>query len=76
MPAPNVQAKFIEPMLLRRTESLPEGDGWIYATDASATWSTRPLALLNNRLGSRVLIHKYKEPAYGPTQTTQHVILE
>ena len=30
MPLPKVQAKFIEPMLLRRTESLPEGDGWIY----------------------------------------------
>lgn len=27
---PKVQARFIEPMLLLRSESLPEGDGWIY----------------------------------------------
>ena len=27
MPA---QAKFIEPMLLLRTERLPEGDDWLY----------------------------------------------
>jgi DNA ligase D-like protein (predicted ligase) len=30
MPPPKVQAKFLEPMLLLRTESLPEGDDWIY----------------------------------------------
>ena len=29
MPPSKVQAKFIEPMLLLRTESLPEGDGWL-----------------------------------------------
>src|SRR6185369_6685766 len=26
----NVQARFVEPMLLLRTERLSEGDGWIY----------------------------------------------
>jgi DNA ligase D-like protein (predicted ligase) len=30
MAPPKVQAKFIEPMLLLRTESLPEGADWIY----------------------------------------------
>jgi bifunctional non-homologous end joining protein LigD len=30
MPPPKVQATFIDPMLLLRTEKLPEGDGWSY----------------------------------------------
>jgi bifunctional non-homologous end joining protein LigD len=30
MPAPKVQAKFIDPMLLLRTEKLPEGNGILY----------------------------------------------
>jgi hypothetical protein len=32
MPTPKVQAKFIEPMLLLRSESLPDGDAWLYAS--------------------------------------------
>jgi bifunctional non-homologous end joining protein LigD len=30
MPPPKLQAKFIDPMLLLRTATLPEGDGWLY----------------------------------------------
>jgi hypothetical protein len=30
MPQPKVQAKFIDPMLLLRTEKLPEGNGILY----------------------------------------------
>src|SRR3954463_13916699 len=30
MPPPKVQAKFIDPMLLLRTEKLPQGGGWSY----------------------------------------------
>src|SRR5258708_9484258 len=30
MPPPNVQAKFIEPMLLLTTQTLPEGAGWLF----------------------------------------------
>ena len=30
MPPPKIHAKFIEPMLLLRTEKLPEGDGLVY----------------------------------------------
>jgi ATP-dependent DNA ligase len=29
MPPPRVQAKFIEPMLLLRTDNSPEGGGWL-----------------------------------------------
>jgi hypothetical protein len=28
MPPPKLQAKFIDPMLLLRTDKLPERDGW------------------------------------------------
>jgi ATP dependent DNA ligase domain len=30
MPAPRMKASFIEPMLLLRTATLPEGDEWLY----------------------------------------------
>jgi ATP-dependent DNA ligase len=30
MPLPKVQAAFIDPMLLLRTDKLPERDGWLY----------------------------------------------
>jgi bifunctional non-homologous end joining protein LigD len=30
LPPSKVQAKFVDPMLLLRTEKLPEGDGWLY----------------------------------------------
>jgi hypothetical protein len=30
MPSQDAKARFIEPMLLRRTQSLPEGPGWSY----------------------------------------------
>lgn len=30
MPPPKVQARFIEPMLLVRTETLPESDGLVF----------------------------------------------
>lgn len=30
VPAPESKARFIEPMLLQRTQSLPEGPGWAY----------------------------------------------
>jgi ATP-dependent DNA ligase len=33
MPPPKVTAKFIEPMLLLPSQSLPEGDGWLYELD-------------------------------------------
>jgi ATP-dependent DNA ligase len=33
MPPSKVHAKFIEPMLLLRTESLPQGDAWHYELD-------------------------------------------
>ena len=30
MPPPKLQGKFIEPMLLLRTDKLPDRDGWLY----------------------------------------------
>jgi len=30
MPARKIVANFIEPMLLMRTDKLPEGDDWVY----------------------------------------------
>ncbi len=30
MPEPRAKARFVEPMLLLRTERLPEGDDWLY----------------------------------------------
>src|ERR1039458_5166024 len=30
MPAPKIKSHFVEPMLLLRTESLPEGGAWLY----------------------------------------------
>jgi hypothetical protein len=30
VPGENIRAKFIEPMLLLRTEKLPEGAGWLF----------------------------------------------
>jgi bifunctional non-homologous end joining protein LigD len=30
MPPPKAQATFIDPMLLLRTEKLPEGNAWLY----------------------------------------------
>lgn len=30
MPAPKIKSHFVEPMLLLRTENLPEGGAWLY----------------------------------------------
>jgi hypothetical protein len=51
MPPPKVQAKFIDPMLLLRTEKLPEGDAWLY--EPSPIYRFWALALaMRGRLGS------------------------
>ena len=39
MAAPKTKASFIEPMLLLRTESLPEGPNWLTTDDADRLWS-------------------------------------
>jgi hypothetical protein len=49
VPSAGRTARFIEPMLLLRTDKLPEGDGWLYEVKFDGY---RALAIKERRAGS------------------------